>query len=261
MLEYLKEFGAKSNQPADQAVGKIAEAALTLRGGKDIPMPALSTKQTQSEQPQAQDELDRILAEYKSQPLTPELVTKTWQTFLRSSVEKSGLSFPVGDIPACDRTAEELEQLRKEGRFMVYVPDVDYPLLGKIFPKMQSYATQEGSPIKDKYQSHGWIDVEGDLESPDRNTTEKDLEKLFESKGKRGQTLKAYIWASQFNKALTGNYFDEKDSWSRLLGSRRGGNVARVGFYSHGGLRVGWGLGPQDRDPDLGGRSEGVKKA
>lgn len=208
-------------------------------------------------------ELIAAIQEYKTQPLTPESVNKFWQTLWRvwgESVDR------VFEVPACDRTTQELAELKENGRGVLLIPDEIYTpeglvLLGCIFPKMESRTVSEGTTITNENNRGGCIDVEMDLESPNRNTTEKDLEKLFASQGRKGQREATYIIASQFSKLLAGHYFDEKATWSRLLGSRSGGGGVGAGFWPGGCLRVGLNQDPQSHYPDMGGRSEGVKKA
>lgn len=202
-----------------------------------------------------------LIFEYKRNPTSPEAVANFWQSFIRVSIENSGAEIDVPEIPPCDRTPEELEALKQEGRMMVYNPGFSYPVHGKVFPKMNSYSVKEDSPIKDKGAKSGWVDVEIDIDSPNRDTKEDDLEKLFKSQGRNGMRLSTYIWAGQASKVLTDQYFDQGSTYSRLLSSSRGGEVVDAYFDSNGGLSVNWLLVPQDHGPDWGGRSEGVKRA
>lgn len=202
------------------------------------------------------------IQEYKTQPLTPELVNRTWQTLWKVWGERVGHVF---DVPTCDRTEPELAELKESGKAVLLIPDEFYTpeslvLLGRIFPKMQSRTVSEGTTITNENNSGGCIDVEMDLESPNRNTTEEQAREILEVQGRKGQREATYIVASQFSRLLTSHYFDE-NSWSRLPGSRRGGFVVRAFFDSSGRLSVYSFLGPLDQGPDLGVRSEGVKKA
>lgn len=206
------------------------------------------------------------IQEYKTQPLTPELVDRTWQTLWKVWKVWGERVDHVLYVPTCDRTKEELAKLKEENRAVILAPDEIYTrgglvLLGRMFPKMQSTTVSERTTITNENNRGGCIDVEMDLESPNRDTTEKDLEKLFKAQGRKGQREATYIIASQFSKLLTDHYFDEGDTSSRLPGSRNEGSVIGARFYSGGGLRVSWYLGPQNQFPLLGGRCEGVKKA
>ena len=201
-----------------------------------------------------------LVFEYKRNPTSPEAVTNFWQTFIRVSIQHSEAEIDVPEIPPCDRTQEELEALRQEGRMMVYNPGFSYPVHGKIFPKMNSYSVKEDSPIKDKETKSGWVDVEMDIDSPNTDTKEDDLEKIFKSQGRKGMRLATYILGGQASKVLTGKYFDQGSTYSRLLSSSFDGYVVDADFYSHGLLNVGWALDPQAHAPGLGGRSEGVKR-
>ena len=206
-------------------------------------------------------ELDLIgpaIAEYKSQLLTPELVNKTWQTILGERGKRIDKTF---DVPTCDRTIEELAQLQKENKAVLLIPDnltlVD---LGRMFPEMQSWAVQEGTTIADEQTEGGCIDIEMDLESPHRGTTEGQIDEFLKSQKRNGQRLKIFIFGSQLSKLSTGHYFDE-DTWSRLPGSRYEGRMVDAHFRSRGYLGVGWSLIPKAHGPEVGFRSEGVKKA
>ena len=146
---------------------------------------------------------------------------------------------------------------------MVYNPglSISYPVLGKVYPKMNSYSVKEDSPIKDKEAKSGWVDVEMDIDSPNTDTKEDDLEKLFKYQGRKGMRLSTYIWTGQASKVLTGEYFDQGSTYSRLLSSSSGGYVVDAYFSPDGRLGVRWYLSPAVHHPLLGGRSEGVKRA
>lgn len=211
----------------------------------------------------SQTALDRAVQEYKSQPLTPESVNKFWQTLWKVEGSEIGRVF---DVPSCDRTAEELTELKEEKRAVLLIPDEFYTraglvLLGRMFPNMRSRFVQGGTTITNENNRGGCIDVEMDLKSPNGNTTQKNLEELAFSKGRNGQRLATYMVASQFSKLLTGHYFDEGDTWSRVPGSRDGDGVVSAHFSPGGDLHVSSNLFPQGRYPGLGGRFEGVKKA
>jgi len=206
--------------------------------------------------------LEQTVKEFKEKPHTPEMVTSYWQTLWQVWGEKAGLSLTV---PLCDRTTEEISQLEKEGRKLVYVPtevasQENRHLLGRIFPEMQSYSVKRDNPVTSESNQGGWFDIEANLDSPNRNTKEKDLKNLLKKQGKSGQRLNTFIIASQDAKLQTSHYFDE-ETWSRLLGSRHGGHVVGADFGVSGGLGVDWDLGPRRHNSSWGGRSEGVKKA
>lgn len=207
------------------------------------------------------DLIGPAIAEYKSQPLTPELVNKTWQTLWTEWGKRIGQTF---DVPACDRTTEELVKLKKENKGVLLIPDnVSLVDLGKIFPQMQNWAVQEGTTVGNDHNKGGSIDIEMDLDSPNRNDTERGAAFSLEEEERNGQRLTTYIIGSQWSKLLTNHYFDENTFSSRLLGSRSDGSLVYAGFHSDGRLRVRvhWGLGNVMPDPRIGFRSEGVKKS
>lgn len=258
----------ENQDPVKQFAIRQAKELLVAAGVKD-PGPKIEPALASSAEVPAQPQIERpslglleqAVREFKEKPHTPELVNRFWQTFLETSIESQGLDIPV-PIVSCDRTQEELEALKKEGRMWIPETKLTYPQLGKIFPKTGSWALQEDSSIKDEYKEDAkGVDVEVDINAPNKNTTQQDLEKLFKKQGRNGMRLSTYILASQASKLLTNRYLDEGVTLSRLLGSRRGGRVVGANFNVNGSLRVDWSLDPQDRNSGLGGRSEGVKKA
>lgn len=205
-------------------------------------------------------QLQSVVREYNAKPHTSELVTNFWQTFLETLIKTLGLNILV-PIIVCDRTPEELEVLKKDGRMWIPETKLTYAQLDKIFPKMGSHVLQQDRLIRDKFQQNAkGVDVEASIDSLNRKTEEKDLEELFKSQGRKGMRLSTFILTSQASKLLTNQYLDEGTTWSRLLGTRYGGFVVNANFKSDGLLRVGWDLRPQAREPGLGGRSEGIKK-
>lgn len=205
--------------------------------------------------------IEQAANEYRENPQDPQKVTNFWRGFIGFSIQsREEVDARIPQIPDCDRTEKELEKLRQEDRMMIYNPGFSYPVHGKVFPKMNSYSVKENSPIKDKGAKPGWVDVEMDIDSPNRDTKQEDLEKLFKSQKRNGMRLSTYIWAGQASKVLTGKYFDQDTTYSRLLSSSYGGRVVHAYFFPHGKLYVFWYLGPAHPDPGLGGRSEGVKR-
>lgn len=206
--------------------------------------------------------LEQAVEEFKEKSHTSELVTSYWQTLWRVWGERADLSLT---IPLCDRIAEEINQLEKEGRKLVYVPgevasQENRHLLGQMFPEMNQPSVRKGNFVTNESNQGGWFDIEASLDNPNVNITERDLENRFKKQGKAGQRINTHIVGSQDAKLQTGHYFDE-NNWSRLLGSRGDGRVVRVLFRVDSGLDVRWGLVSRGRLARWGGRSEGVKKA
>lgn len=99
-----------------------------------------------------------------------------------------------------------------------------------------------------------------DIDSPNRNTNEKQAMDILKKEGRVGQRLATFIVGSQFSRLLTDRYLDEGSTFSRLSGSCGEGDILSACFRSDF-LLVYWDLRREDPDPDLGFRSEGVKKA
>lgn len=203
------------------------------------------------------------ISEYKARPLTPELVDRTWQTIWKVWGENINHTFQV---PSCDRTSEGLVGLREKGRAVLLVPDELYTkegliLLGRMFPTMQSWSVMEGTTVTNDHDKGGSIDIEMDIDAPNRNTNEMQAMDTLKREGRRGQRLTTFIVGSQFSKLSSGRYLEESFTWSRVPGSRDGIHVLNAGFSSDGSLYVDWSLGSQNRYPLLGFRSEGVKES
>lgn len=213
------------------------------------------------------DFLAEVILEYKSGPLSPELVNLTWQAVWRVWGKSIDHSFIV---PSCDRTIEELASLESEGRGVILTPDEIYTqrglvLLEKIFPKMGGWIEEYGKTgikVENRVRSGGCIDIEMDPKIFGKPTEsfylDQQLIENIASKGKKGLRLATYIVGSQFSKLLTGRYFDQEYGiYLGLFGSSVNGNVVTAGFGSNGRLyleltkkSIYWGLDT---------RSEGMK--
>lgn len=204
--------------------------------------------------------LTDLVRKYKENPLTPELINRFWRTFLEISIKTQGLDIPVPTIE-CDRTQKELDALRKKVSMWVPETKLTYLQLGEIFPNMKNSAVEKDGLIKDEFEQDAkGVDVGVKVNSPNRNTTERDIERFLKEQGRKGMRLSAFILASQASKVLTGEYLDQDGTWSRLLGSSSGDYVFGARFDSDGRLYILWNLPPEYRKPYLGGRSEGVRK-
>lgn len=227
-----------------------------------------AVKLTPSEQArQLREALSPFIQEYKAAKVpTPDLVNNTWQGIWKVIGEKVDFEYQV---PECDRTQEELAQLRKENRAVLLLPNDIYTpeglvRLGQAFPLMNSSATNPEVAARISHSSYegGSIDIEMVHDAPYRTRqgyNEKQLREKIAADGRVGMRLPTYIIGGQFSKLLTGHYFDE-NTWSRTPESFLGGRALTAYFGSVGRLGVdGW--FPSSQDPHLGGRSEGVKRA
>lgn len=247
--------------------GQLAQKIRELHGPEYFIEPETS----QSDQ-RSGDLSAEALAEFRAERgrlNTPEGVTKTYQAIWRERAERIGMAITVPEFPG---SGEDLQEHLAKGDKPFFVPEelstqqTRY-LLGRMFPKMQSYAVQE-YPVTNEVDHSGWRYTEASTDAPYLNTTEETLRKKIERKGKEratlreGLTLSEYIIASQDHQLLTGEYFDQGSTWVRLLGSRVDGCVVLAHFHSGGSLDVHWRLYPASQYFYFGGRSsEGVKKA
>lgn len=241
------------------------EMARTLREQYgDIPLNPNIVKANK----QDQDPLALVVAEFRTGRLnTPEAVTSSWRLRWQAWGEKVGLNIIVSDFEGSQADLSE-HLLRGDRPF--YVPSelsvqARRHILGKIWPAMKSYSiAAENTSVTNKVDHSGWRYTEASTNAPFLDTKEKNLrDKINKVEADRESlTATEYIIASQDHKLLTGEYFDQGTTWSRLLGSRSAGWVVSVSFDPDGYLSVDWGRYADDPYPDLGGRSSvGVKKA
>ena len=210
-----------------------------------------------------QDLLTQAIERYKGEPFNPELVTNYWRAKLQADGVKVGIDIVV---PDCDWTEEEIRRPMVDikgnaigGMMVPVLGEITLPLLGKMYPKIAGYSVREDTPIKDTHKTSGYVKVEATIDAPNRNTRPKELEDFAKKQGYLGQREITYILASQASKNLIDQYFDQGETWSRLLGSRSGGYPPDARFNPDGDLVVGWHLGPQDPHLHLGARFEEVK--
>lgn len=222
---------------------------------KDIPLPDSSFPPHKEQA----NSLGLATEEYRGSPVSPERVTTFWQAFWAENGRKVGISISV---PECPFTGEQLENIRIINKGPIYIPNElstqrDRHLLGKMFPKMQSYSVEEGNTVTNEVRS-GWRQFDMSVDAPHLGTDENQLREVMVSQGDEEPSLNEYIVASQASKLLTGKYLDE-GTRSRIFGSRYDGVVVHAHFLSGGYLRVDslWDSG--GHRSDLGGRfSRGV---
>ena len=220
-----------------------------LNGGKDIPFPV-------SEQILS---LEQATQEYKNKPGSPELLTQFMCSFWAEAGQKIGKEYVVSKFPL---KSQEIEERAKNGQMAIFVPtEVSRIDLGKMFPKMNSWAVKEGNSAVDMINNSGWLWIEASVNAPNRNTTEKQLGDILKKAKRQGQSLRTYIIGGQISKLLTCRYFDEGPTFSRLLGSCGGGGVLSAIFHPDGYLHVSSSWNPGGHNEDMGGRSEEVIKA
>lgn len=189
----------------------------------------------------SQHTLSTAIQEYNTLPPTPELLTKVWQTFWDSWTVQGKTDF-IYQVPACDITAERLEDLRlirqmaspplppqlrtAENRYlfaqMFPAMDPDKVLLTR--PHASSYPT-----ITEINPAEVWFDTEASLNSPYNQLNEAEALAKFKNQGREGLTLNEYVIVAQFLKLTAGKYPDER-TFTRLLNSLENGKYP-VGVY------------------------------
>ena len=196
--------------------------------------------------------------ENKNNLVSPESLTQFMRSFWAEAGRRIGKDYVVSEFPL---KSEEIEERTKNGQMAIFVPaEVSRVDLGRVFPKMESWAVAEGNSVVDRISNSGWLWIESSIDTPNRNTTEKQLEDIFKKVKKQGQSLRTYIIGGQISKLLTDKYFDEGSNWSRLLGSCVRNRVLCPDFRSDGRLDVHSILRSWLSIWNLGGRSEEVIK-
>lgn len=209
-----------------------------------------------------------LVQELKTPTPTPELIHRIFDGFWKTIGERVGFAYQV---PRCDRTPEELANLRRLGRGLLLLPDDIYTpeglvRLGWAFPLMRSWTTD---PEKNARIAHhtraGSIDIEMSPDAPYRTSKgydEQELRNAMRADYRSGMRLPTYIVGSQLSYLLIESHFDERTR-SRLPGDYGGGNEDYLAVYSKpdGEMIVFVLYGVSIHFPLLGGRSEGVKNA
>lgn len=215
-------------------------------------------------------DLRDVVGDMQTELHTSEMVSNFWLTFVHSSIANAIARDPnLGtellsqkQMPLLNLSQEELAEIEKEEQ-IVYVPDIELSLLGKIFSDMQLTDAFGESIAVDEINSMGWVAVEKSTEAPNTDTTARDEDPFpFDiSSGKRGMSLKTYIWASKANEVLTGRKRDQ-ESISRLLGAKikeglfKGGFLAVSQWEKYPNLTAIITLSPEAKGPSLGARFE-----
>lgn len=188
-------------------------------------------------------------------PYTPGFLT--W--FMENFWESAGMKTQVHKFPL---EGEQITERRRLGQMAIYVPHgLTMEDLKKMFPVAQILLLNDKDKfIADRVNrecSCGWRWVDSMVDAPNRNTTEKGLGEIFRKNRRSGMTSKTYIIGGQISKILTGKYFDEGETSSRLIGFSDTKSIyAR--YYKSG--RLFFSLIPHSERPSehMGGRSEEV---
>lgn len=215
--------------------------------------------------------LNRVVADYGTKPHTPELVN-AFQTVLWTTI--GGITGVEVVVPAVAESLDVIAKQERAGKGLIFVP-VEYarqaqrPLIAAAFRVLVDneyvpghWSMQEDNPVKNDLVHSGfrWVDMA--IDAPHTGTNERQARDEAEKESSEGINLSEYLLAGLYSKITIDRYLDQVRTWSRLLGSSRGGQVIFVGFYPDGFLRVNSNLDPQDRDDVFGARfSQGVKSA
>lgn len=166
------------------------------------------------------------------------------------------------DVPACDRSHDQIQELRAQNRTLVVnLPELTLEVLGRMHPNLAGHWSVRRSNGIESVMHYGYLDVENVTGSPNLRSNEDDLRRIAEETGRYGMTLPTYYIGSNEHFDRTGEHYDHGyKTISRLPGSRNEGDVLNANFYSVGRPNVHSFLLPGRRHPGLGGRFEGVMK-
>lgn len=263
-MRWIESQLRESWDPRDIERADLIAAMLKARG-KDIPLPS------EEEAIQAQFDAERLITqqyrtaidEYKLKQHTPEFLTSTWQAVYRNWFKN--LDIPLEEIPSCDRTLEEIQELEKKDRMVLYIPEELYQWGNGYFLDKRRGNVEVSDYVdrfEDKYKLHGWLDIDAKVEAPYGGTSVEELKRAIELEGRLGATVNPYIICSLFTKEVFGYHLDEKGTRSRLLGTVV--NDQPVVFYYGGNHSTPFGVefssDSNEKEPKLGGRSIGVKQ-
>lgn len=252
----------ENSNPVRQSAIAQARRILQAAGVVDSGIPSDSTDK--GLKPETVPQVNLLAQIIKDRLSTPEQVTSYWRTKLQADGERVEADISV---PDCDWTAEEI------ARPMVDVLGNEVPgvmvynsfqgkeglsILGRMYPEMNHSYVGANTPITDTEDRIGWFKVEATVDAPNRDTNQAQLEAFAKKQGYIGQRLSTYILVAQAIKDLTGQYSDQGNTLSRLLGSRDEGHVIYVYFSPFGELYAGWNLALAYHYPRLGGRFEEV---
>jgi hypothetical protein len=176
------------------------------------------------------------------------------------------------DVPDCPFSIDELRDFSTAGRRVGYLPEelatqAGRTQLGELFPLMRCYSLLPDNIVVNDEDAWGWFDYELEVDAGRLDTDEPTVVDELRAAGLTLLSLNQYIVASQDSRQLTGQYLDERRSWTRV-GSRIDGKMVAVRFDGpemadglggeepvDGTLLVAYDVHAGDRGPVLGARS------
>lgn len=205
-----------------------------------------------------QDPLAAALHEYKTRPISAEVVDATWQAIWNSWGTTLNHKFAV---PTCDRDAAELEELKAQGGGVLLIPDEVMTsdgllLLSSLRPHGILLPDDAIAILGTNNGVGGCLDIEMDSRTPNLNMKDEEFKRKLEAEKRNSQRLATYLVGSRFNQLLTGEYFDQDRNVS--ASSRLEGFVVAT-FHPDGSMIVIPHVDLEITLPHLGWRSEGRK--
>lgn len=217
--------------------------------------------------------LEAVKKEYIKNPFSPEYTSEFDQAFFYARKRQMRLSCADLVVPQCPYTEVQLRSfMEPDGDLdefiypdgVLYVPEIistapeGIKILRRGWPEMGDgwpFRYKRSDKVLQNYKSLcGHMITESVLDAPYPYTKENEVKRIFEQKGREGQTLNIYIVASNRSKELYGKYFDE-DSRCRILSSHRGVVLVEASFERDGRCKVEWPVRSMDRNEYLGARS------
>ncbi|TSD40351.1 alpha/beta fold hydrolase [Rhodococcus sp. KBS0724] len=233
--------------------------------GHEIPVPARPTIL-------AEFAANAAVAQYKISMNDPKGLTRAFRTLWSARGALVKATFTVSDCPF---SADDLEQLTVSGRRVGYLPPAlaasqSRWRLGEIFPLMRCYSLLKENVVANDESRGGWFDYTVAVDAPYTELDETELATMLEEEASRLLSLNEYIIAGQDHKLFSGQYLDERSTFSRV-GSRVDGRMVAVRFDGDemavnlgaevpvpGSLLVAYDIEPGDKGHVLGARTSSI---
>ena len=161
---------------------------------------------------------------YKENPNSPECLTELMRSYWVEADEKSGKTTFVPEFPL---KSKEIKERAKQKQMAVF-------------------------------NGKDWVWIEKSVDAPNLGTNEYQLREKIEKNGRQIMSLETYETGGRIHELLSGKYFDEEVTGSRVI---RNDQVAASAYFLFDGyLSVDPYLHPEFGYEDLGGRFEELIK-
>ncbi|MGH7245531.1 MAG: hypothetical protein ACREGI_01190 [Candidatus Levyibacteriota bacterium] len=215
---------------------------------------------------------------------TPEQITQAMSLVWNEVFDVARLNIGPVVVSPCDRDAGEIEQLKAQGRMLIYVPQqftgiAGFGYLQQLFPRLFP-AEFDPRVIRDTQEGEGqvgWLDVEFNTLTPHKGLSERQMRETFRERNLRPQTLATYsigraiseVIFAGYNQGAGAHWEDSRDDGCATLATTF--NIHEhdphiidrplvVGTnFDTGGISI-FSMPDEFGDPHLGARSAGKKQ-